>query len=443
MLSLGGTRSLLVLCFSLCLAMGSPSAATGPQPLAMSQPRATLFARSHRFAAHARPKTAVACSGRGAGSFIGAHNNNVAAGTDAAVVDGYTNEACDPESAIVAGDANTISGGAESSILAGYNNYVSAVASSITGGDYNDISGVNSAIAAGDDNVVEATGSAIAGGNNNWLAADWAFIGSGIGNAIVPAVNGGGSDSSGSVIDGGYGNEISAVVPNGSQFSSIGGGSANSLEGLESSIGGGAGNVLDASYSFIGGGYQNAVHNGAQYSTIDGGENNTVSGTSAVVGGGFGNVASGQNATVPGGAANIAAGAGSFAAGLHSNAKHDGSFVFSDAVSNAAVLSTSAANQFLVRASGGRLILFEPDAKVRRRLARRLGLLGVVERSQHENQRRRARSRGDPGKSYRAPNYRVELSHGGTRHSARWADGTRLLRGLRCRRRRSPHHDDR
>lgn len=71
----------------------------------------------------------------------------------------------------------------------------------------------------------------------------------------------------------------------------------------------------------------------------------------ATVGGGNGNVASGIASTVPGGYQNNASGSYSFAAGMMAKANHQGSFVWSDSTGSA--FSSTANNQFLIRASGG------------------------------------------------------------------------------------------
>jgi hypothetical protein len=69
-----------------------------------------------------------------------------------------------------------------------------------------------------------------------------------------------------------------------------------------------------------------------------------------MIGGGYYNTASGNAAMVPGGSGNIASGVASFAAGRQAQALHDGAFVWSDL---SGVFSSTAANQFAVRAAGG------------------------------------------------------------------------------------------
>lgn len=95
------------------------------------------------------------------------------------------------------------------------------------------------------------------------------------------------------------------------------------------------------------------------FATISGGLNNFAgNGNSdpndspfATVCGGQGNHASGLASTVAGGTDNTARGDFSMAAGRQAQADHDGAFVWGDAVPND--VTSSADNQFTVRASGG------------------------------------------------------------------------------------------
>jgi Chaperone of endosialidase len=70
----------------------------------------------------------------------------------------------------------------------------------------------------------------------------------------------------------------------------------------------------------------------------------------AVISGGSANTNGGSYATVPGGQNNLAGGAFSFAAGQRAKAAHQGAFVWAD--SQAADFSSTANNQFLIRAAG-------------------------------------------------------------------------------------------
>uniref|UniRef100_A0A7C3HWH5 Peptidase S74 domain-containing protein n=1 Tax=Meiothermus ruber TaxID=277 RepID=A0A7C3HWH5_MEIRU len=125
-----------------------------------------------------------------------------------------------------------------------------------------------------------------------------------------------------------------------------GGGSAefgpNEVTEHQGTVAGGAGNRA---------GNNDADLNNARFSTVGGGFGNQASGFEATVGGGAFNAASGANSVVPGGSSNTASGNFSFAAGRRAKAQHAGAFVWGD--STDADVSSNAANQFVVRASGG------------------------------------------------------------------------------------------
>lgn len=95
------------------------------------------------------------------------------------------------------------------------------------------------------------------------------------------------------------------------------------------------------------------------FGTVSGGLANTAGNNSgsigdakyATVGGGNHNTASGIASTVPGGINNRAAGTASLAAGNRAKADHNGAFVWAD--SSGGDFSSSGADQFLIRASGG------------------------------------------------------------------------------------------
>ncbi len=94
------------------------------------------------------------------------------------------------------------------------------------------------------------------------------------------------------------------------------------------------------------------------FGTISGGRRNQA-GQAAAVSGGAQNEASGLYSTVPGGYDNNAAGQYSFAGGSGARALHDGSFVW--AGKGSVPLASTAADQFLVSASGGFGINAVPD----------------------------------------------------------------------------------
>lgn len=220
-------------------------------------------------------------------------------------------------------------------------------------------------------NVVAGNyGSTIAGGGRvgypNSIDAGWATIGGGYGNTIQ-------TNAGNSTIGGGVGNTIQTnatystigggggnTIQNDAADSTIGGGFVNSIaaNAFASTIGGGYLNTIqtNAFQSTIGGGIFNTIQTGAVNSTIGGGYYNIIQ-TGAVnstIGGGFGNTNGGFDATVPGGGLNAALGDFSFAAGRQAKAIHQGAFVWAD--STLADFSSTAQNQFAVRANGGVLL---------------------------------------------------------------------------------------
>jgi hypothetical protein len=116
------------------------------------------------------------------------------------------------------------------------------------------------------------------------------------------------------------------------------------------------------SMNVLGGWWGNEILNNSIGATIAGGGEhyaslgdngdypNVVSGDFGAVGGGYGNTA-GNFGVVPGGAFNSAGGAFSFAAGYRASAPNSGSFVWAD--SSSGTFSSTANNQFLIRAAGG------------------------------------------------------------------------------------------
>ena len=145
-------------------------------------------------------------------------------------------------------------------------------------------------------------------------------------------------------VAGGEGNTASNFA------ATVGGGNGNNGSGEASTIGGGRANVSSGYISTVGGGEGN--NSTGEVTTVAGGGGNTSSGQFATVGGGLGNVSTGQGATVPGGMGNSATGNVSFAAGRFAKANHNGTFVWADTISGASFSST-ASNQFLIRATGG------------------------------------------------------------------------------------------
>jgi hypothetical protein len=161
-------------------------------------------------------------------------------------------------------------------------------------------------------------------------------------------------------IGGGSGNSISI----GADYSTIGGGLNNEDLTTLTTIGGGGENVARADAATVGGGQENTASGtnatvsgggfnvaSGQNATVSGGKSNMGSGPYTTIGGGLQNTTTGDGATVCGGKFNAALGASSFAAGFSAEALHDGTFVWAD--SQNASFSSTASNQFLIRAGGG------------------------------------------------------------------------------------------
>jgi hypothetical protein len=103
----------------------------------------------------------------------------------------------------------------------------------------------------------------------------------------------------------------------------------------------------------VGGGWQNEAS--GLGSTVGGGLANVASGEAATVAGGGQNTASGPRSTVVGGYFNEAEGAYSMAGGRFAQAVDDGAIVLAD--SSLSFFSSTAANEFSVRATGGTRIV--------------------------------------------------------------------------------------
>lgn len=132
-------------------------------------------------------------------------------------------------------------------------------------------------------------------------------------------------------------------------FGTVSGGSGNTATGEGSTVSGGESGDALGIHSTVGGGLGNAAN--GDDSTVSGGATNTADALGSSIGGGQGNSAGGEYASVPGGFANSAAGDFSFAGGRRAKALHLGSFVWGD--STAADFTSTANNQFRVRATGG------------------------------------------------------------------------------------------
>jgi hypothetical protein len=262
----------------------------------------------------ARPHNSATCTGAGYASFVGGHEENLAAGDYSAVLGGTENLVCDASSGIGSGNANNVTSHGKDS----------AYESFIAGGFTNLIETANSFIGAGSFNTESGDGgdTAIVGGTKNAASGAFGFIGDGQSNSIANA-----------------------------EFAVIGGGSRNVILRSPSY------STDSAGYSAIAGGSGNSivsfVSGGAGYGFIGAGENNAVSGEGGVVAGGMQNQATGYFATVPGGNGNTASGVASFAAGNNAQALTTGSFVWSDDTATTYKVTSTKSNQFLARATGG------------------------------------------------------------------------------------------
>jgi Chaperone of endosialidase len=284
--------------------------------------------------------------------FVGIPNaNDVAGATDSSVLGGDMNEACDGDSGVGAGVGNKVgnSGLAQFSFIAGgFGNSITGFDAFVGGGFLNEAAQVSSFVGSGVYGIANGDGSFVGAGgeayymgrknapsSGNAANATDSFVGAGDLNVIE-------STGSGSFI--GAGGSITAA------------GSApanNQISGTDAFIGAGNQNTVDGTEGFIGSGDNNAIASSASYASIVGGNRNNVSGEYASIIGGYGNVASGSYGIVAGGDTSTAAGIVSFAAGYHADATHNGSFVWSDYASGSAAVKDTAANQFVVRASGG------------------------------------------------------------------------------------------
>jgi hypothetical protein len=289
----------------------------------------------------------------------GSAGNFVASGVYGATISGggaltynvpgsYTNS--------VTGNFGTVSGG--------YNNIAGALAATVSGGNNNTAAALAATAGGGIGNIASAESATVGGGNFNAADDLYATVGGGVDNeaggyaATVAGGFGNIASAESATISGGYLNTAS------NYYATVGGGARNAASGFHATVGGGIFNAASGSDTTVAGGFTNtASGSGAsvgggngnagsgESATVGGGNGNTAGGTYAVVGGGRGNAAGGYAATVPGGANCTAAGDYSLAAGNQARANHLGAFVWAD--SQPANFTSTANNQFLIRAQGG------------------------------------------------------------------------------------------
>lgn len=234
---------------------------------------------------------------------------------------------------------NSITAGIEGATIAGggdiaMENFVAGSYGVVSGGRGNEAIGALSTVGGGGQNQTRSLYSTVGGGSLNRADTSHATVSGGthnIANGVVSTVCGGDQDTASGA------------------YSAVSGGKDNKASGSFSTVGGGNKNRASSGFSVVGGGVLNEA--GGENATVGGGQRNMSSGFASTVGGGFENVASVGYATVPGGFQNRAAGDYSFAAGLRAKADHAGTFVWADA--NFSDFVSTAANQFLIRASGG------------------------------------------------------------------------------------------
>lgn len=256
--------------------------------------------------------------------------------------------------------------------------YTLHVAGKLVSGVNTSATGLNAAVGGGASNSASGAHAAVAGGESNTAGHSHAFIGGGLSNTTLgtrSVIGGGISNRAGnsSVVGGGSNNEANF------NFSTVAGGRLNKADATYASIVGGASNSTTGQYSFVGGGGEDNVPASGNVasglaSSIVGGRANAASGDRAAIGGGSSNQATSQHTSIaggransafgaygaiPGGELNTAAGSHSLAAGRRAKALHDGSFVWGD--STDLDFSSSAPDQFLIRASGGVGIDRTPD----------------------------------------------------------------------------------
>jgi len=170
-------------------------------------------------------------------------------------------------------------------------------------------------------------GATIAGGGNflpngsNHVGANYGTIGGGNANSadgLLATVAGGRlnvASGNSAAIGGGLNNTASAdyaslaggqgnVISATAGYGTVGGGLDNTASGAADAVGGGQGNFASNNYTSVGGGYFNLVTGNT--ATVAGGGGNAATGTNASVGGGQANTASGGWTTIAGGYYNTA-----------------------------------------------------------------------------------------------------------------------------------------
>jgi hypothetical protein len=185
------------------------------------------------------------------------------------------------------------------------------------------------------------------------------------GGVLGGTISGGGESGNVNSVTLNFGTVGGGIANTAGSLATVGGGQGNTASGSWAVIGGGATNTASGSFAtIVGGGTGNTAF--ANNSSIDGGTSNFTGdtllsdhtiGLNSTVGGGKSNSASGSYSTIPGGDSNTTGSSAdhSFAAGFGAVANHTGTFVWADNVGagTKTTFTSTAANQFLIRASGG------------------------------------------------------------------------------------------
>jgi hypothetical protein len=296
-------------------------------------------------------------------SFIGGGKRNRIEGARNVIAGGANNYILSSSATIGGGENNVAFLG--TTTIAGGLNCVAYHGGTIGGGEFNTVGDVEDGhefrtISGGHHNFAKHFETTIGGGSNNLADGRYSVIGGGKANT-AGTWEAHFYYSSGATVAGGQQNKSLA------DYATVGGGFNNTSGGVASdgnvvagtvatTVAGGHSNSSSGIYSTVGGGHLNqAGFLNANYistaSTVTGGDSNVCYGDYATIGGGSGNKANGSYGTVLGGRRNSASGSYGLAAGQQAKALHNGSFVWSD--SSNLDFSSTADNQFSVRATGG------------------------------------------------------------------------------------------
>ena len=315
----------------------------------------------------------------GSYSTISGGAGNITVGSYATVSGGVINVVTGSHSTVGGGISNSVSGN-HSIIGGGENNSAGGQTSTVSGGGNNQATGSYSTIPGGYDCVASGAYSFAAGlrakaihyGSFVWADANNVDFASTVDNQFLIRASGGvgiGTTSPAAELDVNGNIKVSDKATIGPGHTNTGifsfvAGHSNTAAGNYSTAGGGAANIASADQTTVGGGGGNtasdlgATVGGGEYSTasghhstVGGGRENIAGGNYSTVAGGIANTASGNYSTIPGGRWSLASGSFSFAAGSRAKAVHNGAFVWADQTN--VDFSSTAEDQFLIRASGG------------------------------------------------------------------------------------------